>query len=159
MKHLFIMFFVFFLFSCKNEDKATVGSIYPEEAAAIAKDGEIRLLDEAELQKSWEKRLEGMKLTAFEVIKGKTEGEDGEDYYMVLARTEDGIKVAALLEMRGDKFYFDASGQKDSESYLLVVCKGECDQGCLPAVKLAEGAKRIICSSCADCSKNEVEVF
>lgn len=159
MKRLFTVFLFLLVLSCKNERGATVGSIYPEEAAAVVKDGAVKLLDEAELAGSWGKRTGGLKLIAFEVIKGKTEDDAAEDYYMVLARTEEGIKVAALLEMKGDKFYFDTAGQENAESYLLVVCKGACAQGCLPVVKLDNGILRIVCSACTDCSKKEVEVF
>jgi hypothetical protein len=158
MKRLFAIFFFLAVMSCKNEGGVTVGSIYPEEAAAVSKDGVIKLLDQAELESSWGKRTGGLKLLAFEVVKGKTDDTAPEDYYMVVARTEEGTKVAALLEMKNDKFYFDTAGQ-NAESYLLVVCKGACNEGCMPFVKLDNGVQRIVCSTCADCSKKEVEVF
>ncbi len=160
MRTLLSLLFVLSIISCKKEDsKDIIGSIYPEEAVAASKDGAISLLDEGELSKSWEKRMDGAKLSGFEVAKGKTEGDVAEDFYMVVARTDEGIMVASLLEKKGDKFFFSTPGPEGGDSYLLVICKGECSGGCLPVVKSANGEKRVICSSCADCTKNELEVF
>ncbi|WP_294822740.1 hypothetical protein [uncultured Flavobacterium sp.] len=161
MKCLFIVLFAFIVLSCKKEgsSQATVGSIYPEEAVATTKNGVLTLLNEAVLSDSWEKRMDGVDLVGFEVVKGRTEGDAAEDFYMVVARTEEGVMVASLLEMRDNQFYFDTAGHEKAESYLLVVCKGACAEGCLPVVRITNGIKRIICSSCVDCAKNEVEVY
>ncbi|AWH84990.1 hypothetical protein HYN59_07565 [Flavobacterium album] len=148
------------MLSCKKEGGTqNAGSIYPEQAVGMDNNGKYTIADEKALATAWEAKVEGKaKLTAFEIVKGTTEGDVAEDFYMLVARTEDGTaKVASLLELRGNKFYFGSEDHKGSESYLLVICRGECDGGCLPAVRKKDGVKHLICSSCADCEKNEIE--
>lgn len=159
MKRLFTVLLIFILISCKKEGSADIsGSVPPGQAVASNEKGVLTVLDEDKIAKSWEGKMDGsIKLTAFEVVKGKTEGDKEEEFYMLVARTNDGAAmVASLLELRGNQFYF--LSDKDSESYVLVICKGECDGGCMPVAKNANGITRLICSSCADCEKNEIGV-
>ncbi|MGQ2982757.1 hypothetical protein [Flavobacterium sp.] len=159
MKHLFAVLFVFALISCKQGSGTDItGNADPEQAVAVNKNGVLSMVDEASIASSWESNMgDGSRLTAFEVVKGKTEGDTQEEFYMLVARTDKGTAmVASLLELKEDKFYF--SSGKDTGSYVLVICKGECEGGCLPVAKNANGTTRLICSSCADCEKNEIGV-
>lgn len=160
MKCIFAVFLALVVLSCKKETAAAgSGSIYPEEAVGSNHNGTYTIADEKALAAAWEASVDGPeKLTAFEIVKGTTEGDVAEDFYMLVARTQDGTaKVASLLQLKGDKFYFGSEDHDGSESYLLVICKGECDGGCLPVARKKDGVKHLICSSCADCEKNEKE--
>jgi len=159
MKHLFAVLFVIVLISCKKGSGTdSTGTTDPGQAVAVNKNGVLSVVDEDKIASSWEANMNnGSRLTAFEVVKGKTEGDKEEEFYMLIARTDSGTAmVASLLELKEDKFYFSTG--KDTGSYVLVVCKGECEGGCLPVAKNANGITRLICSSCADCEKNEIGI-
>ncbi len=161
MRCLFAALLVFLLISCKKEaDTADPGNTYPKQAVGTVNNGAYTITKPDEIKKSWETYLGGtFKLAGFEIVKGKTEGDAVEDFYMIVARTEDGAaKVASLLELKSDKFYLGSVDNEGPGAYRLVVCKGECDNGCLPVVMIRNGAENLICSSCADCEKNEIGV-
>jgi hypothetical protein len=118
------------------------------------------------IKAEWEKSLQiklnsasKVELKGFEIIEAQTEGDATADYYILHSRTDDGrTRVAALLELKGDKFYFDLNQLDNSEAYNIVICKGECDQGCLPIVRVQNEVKHLICSSCVDCEKFDGEM-
>lgn len=162
MRCLFAVMFVLLLLSCKKETTAeNPGSIYPEQAIGAIQNGAYTIANPDELAKSWAAKADEISgLTGFEIVKGKTEGDATEDFYMLVATTKDGTaKVASLLELRENKFYFGSTGHNDSESYVLIICKGQCDTGCLPVARIKRGMKSLICSFCVDCIKVEKGIY
>lgn len=162
--------FLILAFSCKNntEKDAATGDTYPLIAVGTNYNGDYEVNDPDALKKQWEAKLaedssfdkSKIDLQGFEIIKGKTEGDAAEDFYMLVARSADGItKVAALLELKDKDFYFEKQkGPNGKYVYFNIVCTGQCDKGCLPVVKLINGKKYLQCTDCLDCVKTENEM-
>lgn len=130
-----------------------------KEVVGVDNDGVYTISNPEEIAASWEKSVSA-ELTGFEIVKSKTEGDAVEDFYMLVARTEDGTsKVASLLEFKDNKFYFLSPKQESTGSHVLVICKGDCDEGCLPLVRVKSGNRYLICSSCAECLKGESTIY
>jgi len=161
MRHFIVALFLLIMTSCKNE-KATgrVGSSYPENPVGSNKDGAYTLEDPKGLAKEWQTNIGGdIKLTGFEIIKSHVEGNPDKEFYMVMARTEDAnTTAAALVRLKGDKFYFGREEKSNSDSYVIITCKGDCASGCLPVMMTNNGSDYLVCSPCADCAKDEKEV-
>lgn len=96
-----------------------------------------------------------IELTDFRIVKARAAGADAPlaDNYMLISRTADGLtKAAALLELKGDKFYFLKEAE-NAIAYSVLVCAGQCSNGCDPIVVNAEGKQLLNCSECVDCNK------
>lgn len=165
-KHLLIVILAICFVSCKNEVKSEDNSSYPRAVVGTNTNGVYEISDLSVIKENWEKqiskKLSGdiIALEAFEIAKGKTEGDTAEDFYILIARNEKGtLHSSALLELKDGKFYFEKESRPDSEEvYLNIVCSGECSEGCLPVVKSVNGSRFLVCSDCADCMKIENEM-
>ncbi len=161
--HLLIVLSVLLFMSCKNEVGSDSES-YPRAVVGINNNGVYEISDLPLIKKNWESQLDDsdgkITLEAFEIVKGTTEGESVEDFYMLIARSNDGtLKSSALLELRDGKFYFEKQSRPNSNDvFLNVVCKGNCEQGCFPSVKVVNGGRQLFCSNCPDCMKVENEM-
>jgi hypothetical protein len=126
--------------------------------------GEYTITYQDAIKENWETRLaqKGKKadLKDFTIIKGVTEGDSAEPYYLLSANNADKkLRVAALLRLEGKTFHFITNqDQHNSNFYSLIICEGSCETGCMPTVSSYGGTKYINCSSCADCRKNETEI-
>jgi len=91
-------------------------------------------------------------LRDFEIIKTKTKGESIEDCYLLVAKAEkEKINIGAVLTLKAGKFY---ASTHNSDSYEIIICSGVCGADiCNPNVVVAGGAKRLVCSSCDECTK------
>lgn len=157
-----IAFFALTLFSCKNNDKEVPSVNYADIVVGTVNSGKPQLSDIEAVKAKWEGAIKGKnkdaKLTGFEIVKGIAEGKEGGEYYMLLARTEDGsVRTASLLTINEGKLYFEHSDDS-GRAMPLVVCTGLCDDGCLPVVTVRNGKKYINCTPCLDCKKHETEV-
>lgn len=164
--HLFILLLAIFFISCKNEVKPEDDNSYPRAVVGTNTNGNYEISDLSVIKKNWEmqisEKLDGavVNLEVFEIVKGTTVGDAAQEFYILTARNDAGnINSSALLELRGDKFYFEKEPRPDSEDvYLNIVCSGECNEGCLPVVKSVNGSMFLVCSDCADCMKIENEM-
>ncbi|WP_297332023.1 hypothetical protein [Flavobacterium sp.] len=163
MKSLCIFaLFALGLVSCKNNEKELPSVNYADIVVGTSNNGEAELADIAAVKTKWEAAIKkggkDASLIGFEIVKGTTEGGDPGEYYMLLARTDDGaIKTASLLTLKEGKLYFEHS-EDSGRALPLVVCSGLCDDGCLPVVSVRSGKKYINCTPCLDCKKHETEV-
>lgn len=161
--HLLIVLSVMLFVSCKNGGE-TGNESYPRAVVGINNNGVYEISDLPLIKKNWESQIDDSEgkitLEAFEIVKGTTEGESVEDFYILIARSDDGtLKSSALLELRDNKFYFEKQSRPNSDDvFLNIVCKGNCDQGCFPAVKVVNGGRQLVCSNCPDCMKVENEM-
>lgn len=159
---------VFTACNTKNDgnDKKTEAE-YFEDAAGTAKNGKYTVLSPDVLKIKWETNLKkelapvnDVELTGFEIIKGKTEGETTEDYYMLISKTADEFtKVAAVLELKDDKFYFKMREGGNVKSYQTIICRGKNQVACKPVVRVSEGLRDLVCSSNVDCEKIDCEIY
>lgn len=149
------------LLSCNNGKKNNSSSKdYLETVVGTVNNGEYILSEPELIKEKWEaelaKKKPGMTLEAFEITKGKTSGDTEEEYYMLLSRTEDGtVTAAALLTLKGNEFYFESSEGTGGSIHTLIMCMGDCREGCMPTVSISNGIKYLNCSPCMDCSKLE----
>lgn len=159
MKTLIASLFAFLLlFSCKEEKSEFEQMESHNVAVGKIANGEILMEDIAAIKQKWEKAVEqetkGAKLEGFEIVKGTPENNPGGEYYMLLARTDDGsVMTSALLKLDSDKLFLASNGEGDMP---LVICKGLCSKGCMPIVTASEGELYINCTPCLDCTKKEM---
>lgn len=120
----------------------------------------------SEVKWKWEEMLEKQKnpaiLTNFEIKKNNIKG-TGEIYYMLLAtNAEKTIKVAHLLDLKGNQFSLQSKRVGDHDIPIkggTCVCSG-CSAGCDPA--LTEPGGNFICTSCSqgtNCNKSVTVVI
>lgn len=150
---LLAVLFVLLLASCKNDTAPKTGD-YPESIVGTAKGETYTATGTDVIKEHWEKALNekgGNKhLVAFEIVKSKTQGDTVKDFFMIVAKCDDGHStMAALLKKKGNEFYFDKNNP------VSIICTGECNGGCLPAANAKNGAVFLMCSSCADCIKTD----
>jgi len=149
-----LVFFVLLCTACKKEAPAEHSGKYPEIVVATA-NGDVFTVANANIIKpQWElvlsKNSTAKTIQALEVVKGKTEGEAVKDFYMLIAKCNDGrTSMATLLEKKGNDFYFDKSNP------FTVICTGDCEGGCLPVAKYSMGSVNLVCSACGNCIKRE----
>lgn len=165
-KYFYSIMVVLLILSCKNENSVKTLS-YAQEAVGEHNNGVFTITNEEVIKAEWESQLKAessdsssVNLEAFEIIKGKVEDDNSEDYFMLIARSNDGYtKAAALLELKEDKFYFQNVEGSDDDIYNYTVCRGDCNEGCMPVVKYSNKTKYIICSPCIDCMKIENNMY
>lgn len=154
---------VFVLAGCSEKKKPVPAPAagYTSEVLGTTDGAKHTLLNTDDIRRHWQKVVKGMlmakdnvELTGFEIRKTKTQGDAVQDCYLLAAQTEDGfIKVAALVELKDGKFYFE-----DPEDYKLMICQGECTGGCVPVAQVNGGKKSLICSPCLSCEKIGIDI-
>lgn len=158
MKKLFVLLIFFFIALSCNDVKKSAGTNYLKEVVGKI-DGEKLIVTNAEaIKAAWlSSGSASDELHTFEIIKGITQGDTGEEYYLLLSKNEEGdIKTGAMLILKEGKFYFEEPAE--ISAYIKITCSGKCTDGCNPAVKISEGNKYLVCSQCADCVKVESEM-
>ena len=157
--YISIVFFLCLL-SCKNDVKPSAPGNYLQEIVGTMKDGKINIVNHEAIKSAWEASPVGgitIEIDDFEIVNGVTEGDENKQYYLLLAKNEKGdIKTAASLILKNGNFYFEPLGE--ASIYLKITCKGLCDTGCMPVLKISEGNKYLVCSSCPECVKVESEM-
>lgn len=133
-----------------------------EDQVGVIDNGHFIVTHQEAIQKDWEYRLayknKTTKLKDFKIVKGVTEGDAAETYYLLCATSEDSnIKTAALLKTENGKFYFEFP-QNSEHSYHMIICEGNCESGCIPIVKMYNNTKYLNCSSCSDCWKSDAKI-
>lgn len=133
-----------------------------EDQVGLNNNGEFVVTNREAIQDDWEFRLSDkgktVKLQDFKIVKGVTEGDAAETYYLLQANNADNsIKTAALLKFEGEKFYIE-SPEHSEDSYFLLICESNCESGCNPMVKKYNGTKYLNCSSCTGCRKIDTEI-
>lgn len=146
--------------ACKGSNDSAAGATGGKVGTIL--NGETEIIDAESIKINWEnvvkKANPDVELLGFEIIKGVTGGESQEDYYMMLARTDDGhLKAAALLEPADNALYYAYTSHSDGV-VPLTICQGPCDTGCVPEVIVKGGVKMISCTACVDCTKKEMEM-
>lgn len=126
------------------------------------KNGSYKIYSGKEIKSKWQSRLFGTNkesLAGLKIIKGITTGDRQEEYYMLVANSKTS-RVAALLTLKEGKFYFqDQGGSEPDNTYLSIVCQGECSNGCDPYVTLYGDIMYLNCSPCGECVKKETEIL
>jgi low affinity Fe/Cu permease len=155
-------FFVLTLISCKKTEKEPASVNYAQVVIGTTVNGRVQLADISAIKAKWEEAIKdeskNAKLSGFEILKGTVEGDEAAEYYMLVARTDDGaVKTASLLSIKDGKLYLGQDN--DSGRPLpLVICRGLCDDACAPVVNIRNGRQYINCTPCLDCKKHETEV-
>lgn len=161
-KTLLLVLTLLALTACKKEvtPVAVTGS---EQPVGIDNNGKYELADIDGIKAQWDIALgeSGLydKLEHFSIIKGTTQGDTQEEYYILLARTGKGeVKTAAMLYLEDNNFYLEKQQGPESLVYLKITCKGTCAEGCNPVVQVNSGNRFLVCSPCIDCVKSEKEM-
>lgn len=147
--------------ACKKEmPVAVTGS---EQPVGINKSGKYELTNIEAIKEQWETALgeSGFygKLEHFSILKGITQGDAKEDYYILIAKTGKGeVKTAAMLYLEDNNFFLEKQQGPESLVYVKITCKGECAEGCDPVVQVNNGSRFLVCSPCIDCVKSEKEM-
>jgi len=142
------------LISCR-ETSTESGGVYPSITVGTEKNGSFIVANARIIRAEWEKKLreaEGImgSITSLEILKSKTTGKAPEDFYMLLAKVNDGqTAMATVLVEKEGSFYFD------EVNGIITVCSSKCEEGCLPQGISQEGKIRLACGKCADCAKTE----
>lgn len=156
------------LLSCQSKSEKDAQSSHGNDNLQVMvgtnNNGEYIVTYQDAIKHDWESRLaekgKTVILVDFKIVKGVTEGDSAEPYYLLSANNANNkIRVAALLKLHNKNFYFISNKDPhNSDFYSITICEGSCEAGCMPIVSNYGGAKFINCSSCADCRKNETEI-
>jgi hypothetical protein len=160
-KALLIVLFVLLAIACKKE--ATLAVTGSEQPVGINNDGKFELTEIETLKEQWQLALgeSGFhgRLENFSILKGTTQGDAREDYYILIARTGKGeVKTAAMLYLEDNNFYLEKQQGPETLVYVKIACKGLCGEGCDPVVQVNNGSRFLVCSPCIDCVKSEKEM-
>lgn len=169
-KYISGLFLLLMITACNTKNDGNdkkVNADYFEDVAGTAQSGKYVVLNPEILKIKWETNLKkelmplnDVELTDFEIIKGKTEGAAAEDYYMIISKTANEFtKVAALLELKNNTFYFKRRKGGSVKSYQTVICRGKNQAACRPVVRINEGLMYLVCSSNVDCEKIDCEIY
>lgn len=166
MKCIIASFLMVFLFVSCNGDKKQKDE-HPEDMGLVVGKVEgntFELMNTKRIEKEWSERVspkgELITFKGFEIIKGKTQGDSKDDFYMLYARTDDGAtRVAALLTLLDGEFYFQKNETDTGSIYTVIQCNGDCAEGCLPIVIDKNGNKHLSCSPCDNCLKTEKSII
>lgn len=159
------LFFILILLvatACKK-DAAPVAVIGSEQPVGINNNGKFELTEIETIKEQWETVLgeSGFygKLENFSILKGTTQGDAQEDYYILIAKTGKGeVKTAAMLYLEDNNFYLEKQQGPETLVYVKITCKGTCNEGCDPVVQVNNGNRFLVCSPCIDCVKSEKEM-
>lgn len=148
-KFLVLLFLLAIGVSCKNETSKNESN-YPDIRVGAAQGTKYTVTATDIIKPVWEKHLKGSgTIDAFEIVKTSTTGDTIKDCYVLVGKCNDGKTIAALLQLKGNDFYFDESNP------VTVTCHGECPNGCLPIATANNGAVFLACSPCPDCIKTD----
>ena len=162
----FFTILIVLLASCNSKSETSEAekiSSYLTDPVGTQNDALYTIINLKAIKKEWEARLDrdysGIALQDFRIIKGRTEGEAPQDYYILTARSADyKIITASLLTLKDSKFYFEGQHDNNSVVYPHIVCESSCNEGCEPVVKFQNGIRYLNCSPCLDCVKKESEM-
>jgi len=168
MKHSILLILFVLLVSCNSKTEKRSGQehvdTYINEAGEIKGDNYV-IANLEVIKQKWEQSVQQAlnsgttHLTNFKIKQVATEGEAGENGYILTAETEDGmVSVATILELKKGKFYFEEN-PGTPRSYRVVICIGNCEKGCDPVVSLVDGVKILFCSSCPSCEKIDSNIL
>ena len=161
MKQYTLLFMLILLTACnsKSEKKAheEQADTYIHQAGEV-KGNEFVISNLDIIKSQWEQSIQlslngTATLKDFQIKKVITEGEREEEAYIFQATTNDGVaKVAALIELKGEKFYF-VENPGAPRSYRITICTSNCEKGCDPVVSIVGGEMALFCSSCPSCER------
>ena len=170
-RYIYSLFFLLVIAACNNkkESAKVVMPDYFKQEIGIDKEGEYKVTGQDSIKSLWQDYVaqalgsqREVQLKDFKIVKAKTKENEEEtgavDYYMLVSSTADGkIKAAALLELKGDKFYFLKTAE-NAVTYSVLVCAGECSEGCNPIMSITRGGQLLNCSECLECNKMDGEI-
>lgn len=154
--------------NAKNDSTAkNVDASYYSGAIGTIENGKYNIVNADAIEREWEASLkrrlrlhDSIGFETLEIIKVKTLGDIVEDCYILVAKTKgNSVTMSAILEHKGDDFYFMTKYMSGGKGYLAVICKGECKTGCYPGVRLQKDDKYLVCSSCTECEKMDCEMY
>lgn len=159
-KAAFFLLLCISFIACKNEAPQPAGNdTYLTEVVGTAHGGKFVVTNGKAIKQGWQTSpvTDTIDIAEFEIVHGLTEGDAKEEYYLLVAKNKAGdTRTAVPLTLKNEKFYFEEPGQ--TTTYLKTTCKGGCIDACQPIIKVAEGARYLICSPCRDCRKMESEM-
>ena len=170
-RYIYSLFFLVLLAACnkKKESDAMAMPDYFMQEIGVDNKGVYQVTGQDSIRDLWEEYVaqslgsqKNIQLRDFRIIKGKAQGQEEEtealEYYMLVSSTADGkTKAAALLELRNGKFYF-LKTDKDAVTYSVLVCTGDCKEGCDPVMSINRGRQFLNCSGCVECNKTDGEI-
>lgn len=170
-RYFYSLFLLLFLAACNNKKESAPMAMpdYFKLEIGVNEDGVYKVTGQDSIRDSWETYVaqtigyqKDTKLKDFRIVRAMAQGQDEEaamtEYYMLVSSAADGkTKAAALLELRGDKFYFLKTNE-DAVTYSVLICTGECSEGCDPVMSVTRGGQFLNCSECVECKKMEGEI-
>lgn len=170
-RYIYSLFFLLILAACNNKKESApiAPPDYFKQEIGIYNEGVYKVTGEDSIRDLWEDYVTQtlgsptkIKLENFRIVKASTKGLEEEaetvEYYMLVSSTGDGkTKAAALLELREDKFYF-LKAAENAVTYSVLVCVGECREGCDPVMSITRGGQFLNCSECVECNKMDGEI-
>lgn len=170
-RYIYSLFFLLILAACNNkkESASTAMPDYFKDEIGVNEGGVYRVTGQDSIKPLWEGYVmqtlglqKEIELKDFRIVKASTksqeEGAEAVEYYMLVSSTADGkTKAAALLDLKGDKFYFLKAAEK-AVTYSVLVCVGECSEGCDPVMSITRGGQFLNCSECVECNKMDGEI-
>lgn len=161
---LTVLYVLLVCVACKNNEPGEKNAEAPTERSSRIEsvpvgyitDGRFVVSDPEAVLEKWQNRFgNSLELTDPVIKEGKI-ASTGETYHIMVSESKDNtFKVACLLLLDDEnKFFFDIKG----EGYLLVTCKGKCNEGCDVDVFSVEGEKVLVCSECPACTKTDIEI-
>jgi hypothetical protein len=162
-KTLLFILALLLVLSCKEQGNKSVTDSYLDQPVGINNDGKFEITNLNVIKDQWQAALKSEhydeQLTNFTIKKSLTQGEAQQDYYILLGKNDKGtIKTAAILNLKGNKFYFEKQEGAESLVYLKILCAGDCPSGCDPVVNVVNNKKFLICTPCEDCFKADKEM-
>lgn len=159
------------LAACNNKKESASAATpdYFKLEIGVNENGVYKVTGQDSIRDSWERYVsqahgsqKDSRLKDFRIIKAETKSQDEEtqpvEYYMLVSSTADGkTKAAALLELKDGKFYFLRTDE-DAVTYSVLVCAGECSEGCDPIMSVNRGRQFLNCSECVECNKMDGEI-
>lgn len=161
-KALFLFLTLIAAIACKKE-ATPVTVTGSEQPVGIINKGKFEVAEIKAIREQWQIVLgeSGFygKLENFSILKGITQGDTQEDYYILVAKTGKGeVKTAAMLYLEDNNFYLEKQQGPETLVYVKITCKGTCVEGCDPVVQVNNGNRFLVCSPCIDCVKSEKEM-
>lgn len=152
-----IVLFSIVLFSCNGEKKYGKPN-YLKDSVGKVENGKFIVTNAEAIKAAWTSMPgNAEEFYSFDIVHGLTQGDAEEEYYLLLSKNKGGdVKTAAMLVLRDNKFYFEEPAE--ISAYIRITCSGECTDDCNPVVKISEGNRYLLCSSCPECRKVEREM-
>jgi hypothetical protein len=161
---LFMLLLLLTACNSKQEPMPKNGINYLEAPVGTTSNGSFIISNLQNIKKEWEARLstseKQVTLKDFKIVSGTTAGDEHQQYYMLLANSEDGkVSTASILTLKVGRFYFEKQPSSGEDAiYLNIICEGTCTDGCAPVVSILSGSKYLNCSPCGNCTKKDMEM-